>query len=92
VKLDHGAEPAVGPFHSHRVMTAPVAAASISAMHGNATRFTRQDGVEDAWKVMQPLLDARPPVNPYEKGSWGPGEADQLLAGQGRWHDAWVGS
>jgi glucose-6-phosphate 1-dehydrogenase len=31
-------------------------------------------------------------VHPYEKGSWGPGEADQLLAGHGHWHDPWVGS
>jgi glucose-6-phosphate 1-dehydrogenase len=64
----------------------------LAAMHGDATRFTRQDGVEDAWKVMQPLLDAPPPVHPYAKGSWGPGEADQLLAGHGRWHEPWVGS
>ena len=45
------------------------------------TRFTRQDGVEEAWRVMQPLLDAPPPVHPYAKGSWGPAEADRLLAG-----------
>jgi glucose-6-phosphate 1-dehydrogenase len=41
---------------------------------------------------MQPLLDAPPPVHPYEKGTWGPEEAGRLLAGQGRWHDPWVGS
>jgi glucose-6-phosphate 1-dehydrogenase len=64
----------------------------LAAMHGDATRFTRQDGVEDAWRVMQPLLDAPPPVHPYAKGSWGPEEADQLLAGDGRWHEPWVGS
>src|SRR4051794_38162586 len=64
----------------------------LAAMHGNATRFPRQDGVEDAWKVMQPLLDAPPPVHPYAKGSWGPGEADRLLAGHGRWHEPWVES
>jgi glucose-6-phosphate 1-dehydrogenase len=64
----------------------------LAAMHGNSTRFTRQDGVEDAWRVMQPLLDAPPPVHPYAKGSWGPSEADRLLAGDGRWHEPWVGS
>jgi glucose-6-phosphate 1-dehydrogenase len=64
----------------------------LAAMHGDATRFTRQDGVEDAWRVMQPLLDAPPPVHPYAKGSWGPSEADKLLAGHGRWHEPWVGS
>jgi glucose-6-phosphate 1-dehydrogenase len=64
----------------------------LAAMHGNSTRFTRQDGVEDAWRVMQPLLDAPPPVHPYAKGSWGPPEADGLLAGHGRWHEPWVAS
>jgi glucose-6-phosphate 1-dehydrogenase len=63
-----------------------------AAMRGDSTRFTRQDGVEETWRIMQPLLDAPPPVHPYEKGSWGPGQADQLLAGHGRWHDPWVGS
>ncbi len=35
-------------------------------------RFTRQDGVEETWRIMQPLLDAPPPVQPYAPGSWGP--------------------
>ena len=60
-------------------------------MRGDATRFTRQDGVEETWRIMQPLLDAPPPVYPYEKGSWGRGGRG-LLAGEGRWHDPWVGS
>jgi glucose-6-phosphate 1-dehydrogenase len=61
-------------------------------MAGNNARFTRQDGVEEAWRIMQPLLEAPPPVHPYAKGSWGPPEADKLLAGQGRWHEPWVAS
>jgi glucose-6-phosphate 1-dehydrogenase len=63
-----------------------------AAMEGNATRFTRQDCVEETWRVMQPLLDHPPEVHPYDKGSWGPAAADELLAGHGRWHDPWVGS
>jgi glucose-6-phosphate 1-dehydrogenase len=63
-----------------------------AAMQGNSTRFTRQDGVEEAWRVMQPLLDSPPPVEPYEKGSWGPDAANRLLAGHGRWHAPWVES
>jgi glucose-6-phosphate 1-dehydrogenase len=63
-----------------------------AAMAGNNARFTRQDGVEEAWRIMQPLLEAPPPVHPYAKGSWGPPEADKLLAGQGRWHEPWVAS
>ena len=43
-----------------------------AAMVGDSTRFTRQDGVEETWRIMQPLLDAPPPVHPYAPGSWGP--------------------
>jgi glucose-6-phosphate 1-dehydrogenase len=60
-----------------------------AAMNGDSTRFTRQDGVEEAWRVLQPLLDAPPPVHPYAKGSWGPAAADEMLAGYGRWHEPW---
>ena len=62
-----------------------------AAMVGDSTRFTRQDGVEETWRIMQPLLDAPPPVHPYAPGSWGPQEADELVAGHGRWHGPWVG-
>jgi glucose-6-phosphate 1-dehydrogenase len=61
-----------------------------AAMVGDSTRFTRQDGVEETWRVMQPLLDAPPPVHPYEPGTWGPKEADDLVEGHGRWHEPWV--
>jgi glucose-6-phosphate 1-dehydrogenase len=60
------------------------------AMVGNSTRFTRQDGVEEQWRVMQPLLDAPPPVHPYQPGTWGPKEADDLVEGFGRWHEPWL--
>ena len=43
-----------------------------AAMIGDSKRFTRQDGVEETWRIMQPLLDSPPPVHPYAKGSWGP--------------------
>ena len=55
-------------------------------MVGDDTRFTRQDGVEETWRIMQPLLDAPPPVHAYAPGSWGPEAADELVAGFGRWH------
>jgi glucose-6-phosphate 1-dehydrogenase len=61
-----------------------------AAMIGDSTRFTRQDSVEEAWRVLQPLLDNPPPVHPYAKGSWGPEAADRLLAGYGSWHGPWV--
>ena len=62
-----------------------------AAMHGDSTRFTRQDGVEEAWRVMQPLLDAPPPVHPYAKGSVGARPRPTgCIAGHGRWHEPWM--
>lgn len=61
-----------------------------AALVGDATRFTRQDSVEETWRVMQPLLDAPPPVHAYAPGSWGPAEADRLVAGHGRWYGPWI--
>jgi glucose-6-phosphate 1-dehydrogenase len=62
-----------------------------AALVGETTRFTRQDGVDQTWRIMQPLLDAPPPVHVYAPGSWGPTEAaDKLVAGHGRWHEPWI--
>jgi glucose-6-phosphate 1-dehydrogenase len=61
-----------------------------AAIVGDSTRFTRQDGVEETWRIMQPLLDAPPPVHPYAPGSWGPAAADDLVAGHGTWHGPWL--
>jgi glucose-6-phosphate 1-dehydrogenase len=61
-----------------------------AALVGDNTRFTRQDGVEETWRIMQPLLDAPPPVHAYAPGSWGPAAAEELVAGFGRWHGPWV--
>ena len=44
-------------------------------MVGQSARFTRQDSVQETWRILQPLLDAPPPVHPYAKGSWGPDAA-----------------
>jgi glucose-6-phosphate 1-dehydrogenase len=63
-----------------------------AALIGDSKRFTRQDIVEECWRVMAPLLEHPPPVHPYAKGSWGPEEAEQVLAGHGRWHHPWVAS
>ena len=61
-----------------------------AAMRGEATRFARQDGVEETWRIMQPLLDAPPPVHTYAPGTWGPAGADALPAADGGWEDPWV--
>ncbi len=61
-----------------------------AAMTGRSARFARQDTVEEAWRVMQPLLDAPPPVQRYSPGSWGPAAADALVADVGGWRGPWV--
>jgi glucose-6-phosphate 1-dehydrogenase len=63
-----------------------------AAMVGDDARFTRQDGVEEAWRVLQPLLDDPPPVERYAKGSWGPEAAERLISGYGTWHEPWSGT
>jgi glucose-6-phosphate 1-dehydrogenase len=63
-----------------------------AAMVGNSMRFTRQDGVDETWRIMQPLLDSPPPVYPYKPGSWGPPEADRLVADFGGWRQPWTAS
>ncbi|MGO9248875.1 MAG: glucose-6-phosphate dehydrogenase [Solirubrobacteraceae bacterium] len=60
------------------------------AMNGDSTRFTRQDSVEETWRIFQSLLDSPPPVHPYAPGTWGPAEADRLVAGHGGWHGPWI--
>jgi glucose-6-phosphate 1-dehydrogenase len=61
-----------------------------AAMAGNNLRFTRQDGVEETWRIMQPLLTSPPPVTGYKPGSWGPASADALVADFGGWRDPWM--
>jgi glucose-6-phosphate 1-dehydrogenase len=61
-----------------------------AALVGNPMRFTRQDAVEEAWRVFQTLLDSPPPVHAYAPGSWGPDEAEDLVAGHGRWRGPWI--
>jgi glucose-6-phosphate 1-dehydrogenase len=55
------------------------------ALIGDKTLFTRADGIERLWEVVQPALDEPPPLSVYEPGSWGPDEADGLIAPR-RWH------
>ncbi len=63
-----------------------------AAMVGLSTRFTRQDGVEETWRIMQPLLDSPPAVHSYQPGTWGPSAADSLVADFGGWHGPWITS
>ncbi len=56
------------------------------AMRGDATLFAREDEVEAAWRVVDPILGAVTPVREYEPNTWGPKEADRLIEGNGGWH------
>jgi glucose-6-phosphate 1-dehydrogenase len=56
------------------------------AMVGDATLFARQDVVEAAWAIVDPVLHAPDPIHEYEPGSWGPSEADRLVAEVGGWN------
>lgn len=56
------------------------------AIRGSNRRFARQDVVEETWRVVQPVLDTPGPVHPYFRGSWGPAEADRLLADGDHWY------
>jgi glucose-6-phosphate 1-dehydrogenase len=62
-----------------------------AALVGDEARFTRQDSVEESWRIVAPLLEKRGPVETYAPGSWGPSGAQKLVHGLGRWHDPWVG-
>ena len=57
------------------------------AMAGNGALFTREDAVEAAWVVVDRILKTHRPVRPYRPGSWGPTEADALIAADGGWHN-----
>jgi glucose-6-phosphate 1-dehydrogenase len=55
------------------------------AMEGDATLFAREDGVEAAWEVVEPILGTATPIREYAPGTWGPPEATALAAGVGGW-------
>ena len=57
------------------------------AMAGNGALFTREDAVEAAWAVVDPVLDMPRAVYRYKPGSWGPKQADALIASDGSWHN-----
>jgi len=56
------------------------------AMAGDGTLFAREDGVEAAWEIVEPILGSSTPVHEYQPDSWGPAEAAALAADVGGWH------
>ena len=61
------------------------------ALAGNGALFTREDAVEAAWAVVDPVLTKHRPINPYRRGSWGPKASDALIAADGRWRNPVLG-
>jgi glucose-6-phosphate 1-dehydrogenase len=56
------------------------------AAKGDAVLFAREDTVESAWRIVDPVLDLDAPPHPYRQGTWGPTAADGLLQPSGKWH------
>jgi glucose-6-phosphate 1-dehydrogenase len=55
-------------------------------LKGDPTLFAREDQVEAAWKIVEPILGNATPIHEYDPKTWGPAEADQIIAGDGGWH------
>jgi len=60
------------------------------ALAGDRSLFTREDAVEETWRVLQPLVDHPPAPVRYPRGSWGPPGADDLLRGHPPWQLPWL--
>jgi glucose-6-phosphate 1-dehydrogenase len=61
-----------------------------AAIVGDQGHFTREDSVEETWRVLEPLLDLGTAPDPYAPGSWGPAAAEKLTTGYGGWHQPWL--
>jgi glucose-6-phosphate 1-dehydrogenase len=61
-----------------------------AALFGDSHLFTREDSVEETWRIVQPLMDHAPPVHHYEQGTWGPKQAAELVRGYPDWHQPWL--
>ena len=61
-----------------------------SALIGEHQLFAREDGIEETWRIVQPLLDNPGKVHRYEPGSWGPDAARELLKGHRGWQEPWL--
>ena len=57
------------------------------AMRGDATLFAREDYVEEAWRIVDPVLKAATPVYQYDAGTWGPNEVGQNVLPPGGWQN-----
>lgn len=74
-------------YNEHRGEEAPYERLLRDAMLGKGTLFSREDMIDAAWAVVDPVLSDHGPAEIYEKGSWGPKSADALIAPDGEWHN-----
>ena len=56
-------------------------------MAGDGALFTREDAIEAAWAVVDPILEGAPELRPYWRGDWGPEAANALIAADGGWDE-----
>jgi glucose-6-phosphate 1-dehydrogenase len=73
--------------HDQKDEMAPYERLLRDAMRGDQMLFARQDSVEEAWRVVEPVLGSATPLFEYESGTWGPAEADRLLQNGAGWHN-----
>jgi glucose-6-phosphate 1-dehydrogenase len=57
------------------------------ALEGDQSLFAREDGIETQWGIVEPVLGDVSPLHAYERNTWGPDEANSLIASSGRWFD-----
>ena len=69
---------------------APYEVLLYAAMQGDQSHFSREDSVEETWRILGPLLDLPSEPSPYAPGSWGPAAAEHLTAEFGGWHQPWL--
>ena len=57
------------------------------AMTGDSSHFAREDYVEEAWRIVDPILSSPPPIQEYERHTWGPSQLDRAVIPSGGWHN-----
>ena len=80
VLFDHGVSDVPGPYE--RLLH--------DALRGRTELFVREVGIEEEWRIVDPLIHDPPPVEPYEPGTWGPAGAGKLTRGLCEWVDPWL--
>lgn len=73
--------------HDSRPPAPPYEQILSGALTGDARCFAREDFIEEAWRVVEPLIRTPPPVEPYEPSTWGPADVDRRVSPPGGWHD-----